>query len=479
MSSPASLRDLYASPPNTWQFAAAHPNGNETAAPASSSSYQWSASSGSNATPSTLLGLSPEDDENLDAKAIAAGLVTSALLQYATAAVAIPWEVGKTLLQVQWIPRDLEALPSRDLPKETEEEEELSDESPEEESYFADPQTLERNPPPPRQTDERGYVIRQSFADEDVVPEYIIPVGSASGTWDMMVRLKSFRPEGWLSLWKGLLTHATTEILASALQPIVRTLLESLLSPLLPSLDSPAGFFSPPPLLIPIASQVLTGFILSPLDLVRTRLIVQSSRFPTYSGPIDALKKILKYEGGLQGVYFHPHLFLPTIIDCTLRSVAPLVMPGMVASQLGISPEAHPFLVGCAECFGTIGSLLVTIPFETVRRRLQVQVRGTAKPLRPCVELRPVPYNGMVDAFWHIVTEERSDIPLKPKRHRRRSVTAKSKVPEEPEKESWLRNTGIGQLYRGLGLRLGASLLVFVLAMTTGRDEPDAGWAEL
>ncbi|EKM60798.1 uncharacterized protein PHACADRAFT_133578 [Phanerochaete carnosa HHB-10118-sp] len=478
MSSPASLRDLYATPPNPWSFNDAPANGTDATVSAPSTSYQWTAPPSSNS--QALLGLTAPDDEGMDAKAVAVGLVTSALLQYATTAVAIPWEVGKTLLQVQWIPRDLEALPSRDLPRETDEEEEMSDDSPEEESYFADPQALERNPPLPRMTDERGYVIRQSIADEDVVPEYILPVGSASGTWDMMVRLKSFKPEGWLSLWKGLLTSAVTEILSTALQPIVRTLLESLLSPLLPSLDSPSGLFSPPPLLIPVASQVITGFILSPLDLVRTRLIVQSSRFPTYSGPIDTLRKILKHEGGLQGVYFHPHLFVPTIIDCTLRSVAPFVMPGMVASHLGISSEAHPILVGCAECIGTISSLLVTIPFETVRRRLQVQVRGTAKPLRPCVELRPVPYNGMVDAFWHIITEERSDIPLKPKRHRRKSVTAKGKAAEEgTEKESWLRNTGIGQLYRGLGLRLGANVLVFVLAMTTGRDEPDAGWAEL
>ncbi|GJE85910.1 mitochondrial carrier [Phanerochaete sordida] len=479
MSSPTSLRDLYAAPPDSWAFNAPPANGSDALAAAPSSSYQWTVQTGPTPSPQALLGLASHDDEGLDAKAVAVGLVTAALMQYATAAVATPWEVGKTLLQVQWIPRNLDALPSRDLPKEVDEDEEMSDDSPEEESYFADPQSLEDNPPPRRMTDERGYVIRQSIADEDVIPEYIIPVGSASGTWDMMVRLKSFRPEGWLSLWKGLLTHAVTEILSGALQPIVRTLLESLLSPVLPSLDSPSGLFSPPPLLIPVVSQVITGFILSPLDLVRTRLIVQSSRFPTYSGPIDALKKILKHEGGLHGVYFHPHLFLPTIIDCTLRSVAPFVMPGMVASQLGISSAAHPFLVGCSEWLGSVGSLLVTIPFETVRRRLQVQVRGTAKPLRPCVELRPVPYNGMVDAFWHIVTEERSDIPLKPKRHRRKSVTTKGKAPEEPEKESWMRNTGVGQLYRGLGLRLGASLLVFVLAMTTGRDEPDAGWAEL
>lgn len=34
-------------------------------------------------------------------------------------------------------------------------------------------------------------------------PEYIIPVGSMNGTWDMVKRIATFRGEGWLSLWKG------------------------------------------------------------------------------------------------------------------------------------------------------------------------------------------------------------------------------------------------------------------------------------
>lgn len=34
-------------------------------------------------------------------------------------------------------------------------------------------------------------------------PEYIIPVGSMNGTWDMVKRVATFRGEGWRSLWKG------------------------------------------------------------------------------------------------------------------------------------------------------------------------------------------------------------------------------------------------------------------------------------
>ncbi len=33
-------------------------------------------------------------------------LVASAVLQYTSTAIVMPWEVGKLLLQVQWVPRD-------------------------------------------------------------------------------------------------------------------------------------------------------------------------------------------------------------------------------------------------------------------------------------------------------------------------------------------------------------------------------------
>lgn len=34
-------------------------------------------------------------------------LLLAVLMQYSTAAAAQPWEVARTLLQVQWVPRDL------------------------------------------------------------------------------------------------------------------------------------------------------------------------------------------------------------------------------------------------------------------------------------------------------------------------------------------------------------------------------------
>lgn len=250
--------------------------------------------------------------------------------------------------------------------------------------------------------------------------------------------------------------------------------------------------FHQPPVILPITSHVLTGLILSPLELIRTRLIVQSynNRYRTYTGPFDALHKILRDEGGLKGIYFHPNLLIPTLLDSALRPIVSFALPGLIASYFGashITEETHPVAWGCAELTASCIGLLVTLPIETIRRRLQVQVRGAAEPIKGCVELRPAPYNGVVDAFWHILTEERSDLPITYRRRpRRNSKSAKSKDDEKEEKgevddepESIWKNTGLGQLYRGLGMRLGASAIYFVLNLIVSPEQTDAGWVEI
>jgi fusion and transport protein UGO1 len=392
------------------------------------------------------------------------------MLQYTSTAIAMPWEVGKLLLQVQWVPRDVQ---DSDLVQEVVEEEETSD-SGEDESYFADPEAttssreIPRNDHPP-------------IRDDDSRPEYIIPVGPQDGVWGMMKRIGRFRGEGWLALWKGLLTSCATEVLTSTLQPIIHNILQALFFP-------PNTLFQQPPILLPVASHLITGLILSPLDLVRTRMIVQSfiPRYKSYSGPIDALSQILRDEGGLKGIYFHPNLLIPTLIDCTIRPLVSLALPGIIASYVGaarITEENNPIAWGISELAGSCIGLLLTLPFETVRRRLQVQTRGTAKPIRSCVELRPKPYYGVVDVLWHILTEERSDVPLhrhtKKRRASRAGTGADHTTTKTIENEGWFKNTGIGQLYRGLGMRLGASVIVFVLAVVSGGEDADSGWAEL
>ncbi|KAF8213473.1 mitochondrial carrier [Mycena galopus ATCC 62051] len=481
-SSSASLRGLYTDPSSAWSFVQSvpAPPSNSTSA-AAAPAYQWSSRPAHN----SIFDLAPEladPSDGIDPISLLKTLAASAILQYTSTAIAMPWEVGKLLLQVQWVPRDA-GEPEAGESLIEDDDDALTDEDDDNDSYFADPNaTPHAGFSASRQTDEP---VRRSVLEEGTRPEYIIPVGSASGVWGMMRRVSRFRSEGWLALWKGLLTSCITEILSTTFQPMIRSVLQALLVPT-------GAVFYHPPMFFPIVSHLIMGFILSPLDLIRTRLIVQSfSRHRVYTGPFDALTRILREEGGLKGIYLHPHLLIPTIIDNTLPPFVSFILPGLLASYVGaqITEDANPIAWGVASLAGSCLGLLITLPFETVRRRLQVQVRGTAQPIRGCVELRPAPYNGVVDALWHILTEERSDLPIttsaQQKRKRRLSkgkeragAPAGEEAPPQ-EEQGWMRNTGIGQLYRGLGMRLGASVIMFALALFSGGDEADGGWAEL
>ncbi|KAF8446242.1 mitochondrial carrier domain-containing protein [Boletus edulis BED1] len=479
MASNPSLRDLYNPPSTQWSFfpppSSSVPK--QSATNASFPSYQWTNRPAPNSIFDLSSSLSVGEASSLDVSLLFRSLVASALLQYSSTAMAMPLEVGKLLLQIQWVPKD--ALTQEPEDEAEEEAEILSLATNEEDSYFVEPGTVPTHRPAPKLVDDRGYMIRTSVMEDGTRPEYIISVGSASTSWGMIKRLINFHGEGWLSLWKGLLTSCIHDVAFANLQPLVDSVLHSLF------LSSQSGFYRPSPLL-PVASHVLTGFLLSPLDLIRTRLIAQSSmpRYKTYGGPIHALSDILANEGGLRGIYLHPHLLIPTVLETGLRTFMHIALPAVIAPRLWLGPhvaaDTHPVAWAFAEVLAGCACLLVTLPIETVRRRLQIQTRGTAKPLRACVETRPVPYNGIVDTMWHILTEERSDLPIQ--RPRRRRTVEKEKRQEEAEVgggERWLRRTGVGQLYRGLGMRLAASVIVFLLAVVGGGEDVDGGWAEL
>jgi hypothetical protein len=112
MTAPPSLRDLYNYPSSAWSFLPAPTPSSDTTSPAHSQvvsptyQYQWSTRPSYN----SIFDLSPSIDLNerssLNATLLFRSLLASAVLQYTSSAIAMPWEVGKLLLQVQWVPRD-------------------------------------------------------------------------------------------------------------------------------------------------------------------------------------------------------------------------------------------------------------------------------------------------------------------------------------------------------------------------------------
>lgn len=184
-------------------------------------------------------------------------------------------------------------------------------------------------------------------------------------------------------------------------------------------------------------------------------------------------------------MYLHPQLLYPTILDYTIRPLAELTFPGLIARSLGahVNEHTHPFVWNLTQFVGCSSALLVTLPIETVRRRLQVQTRGSAAPLKACVELRRLPYHGVVAAAYNILKEERSDLPARTLKRKGCAGAARKETGElqldVEETGGWMSQTGLGQLYRGIGMRLSASAIVFLLQIFMGPSDIDSGWTEM
>lgn len=249
-----------------------------------------------------------ENDDLIDSSAAARELVNFSILKYLTTAISCPFDVSNTLLQVQYLPReDAEVSetmtqPSSDNGQEEDEEEEEYDpygaaeeeedeeeDSEEEEEFFDDSKRRRRRsstqaPGPSGATldytnpefsqqmplDESGYIVRKSVYDDDTRPSYQMkPI--EGGVWQGIGRLMKHPHEGWRALFKGQYTNWVYEILHLFLQPT----LEGSLNDMFDLYDDTIPLVHldrvGPNLATLVGSNLIVGFILSPLELVRTR----------------------------------------------------------------------------------------------------------------------------------------------------------------------------------------------------------------
>jgi fusion and transport protein UGO1 len=275
----------------------------------------------------------------------------------------------------------------------------------------------------------------------------------------------------------GQLTTFIADSLTSAIQPAIASVLTISLVPTvagLTLLESPRPGTS---LALECGARLLTTVLLSPLDLVRTRLIAQASaaRYRRSKGPLHALRQLIEDEGGLATLFFHSNLLLPALLEGFLRPLIHLGTPLLLDRVLGLRADRRPYAYGLAELgLGTLGLVLV-LPIETVRRRLQLQSRATgtgSRPYRACVETRPVPYAGIVDALYRIITEETTSVPpsvaARRGRSRKSAVAGGSTTAAEDAKS--VKASGLGQLYRGFGVGFVANLVVFGLGLVSDRE---------
>jgi hypothetical protein len=220
-----------------------------------------------------------------------------------------------------------------------------------------------------------------------------------------------------------------------------------------------AGAHNPTiPLGLHVAAHLLTHMFLSPLELLRTRLIVQPSSDPKSKSSIGLLRESISEEGGVAKLYTHPQLFIPALLEHTLRPIFTLSIPLIIERRLGITPDGSPITYQMLDLSLGLASLLVILPIETVRKRLQLQDRmsstevwqrgGKREKRKSVVRLRKREYYGLVDTIWRIVTEE-TGVPKKKRSKRRASRTEHVNPVDEHEKQRAAFD-GIKQLYRGV-----------------------------
>lgn len=118
--------------------------------------------------------------------------------------------------------------------------------------------------------DDSGYAIRTSVYDDTTRPSHQIkPI--KDGVWEGIRALLKQPHEGWSSLFKGQYTKWLYEILHLFLQPT----LEGILNDAFDLYDDTIPLVHldhvGPNLATLVASNLIVGFILSPLELIKTR----------------------------------------------------------------------------------------------------------------------------------------------------------------------------------------------------------------
>jgi len=251
----------------------------------------------------------------------------------------------------------------------------------------------------------------------------------------MIRRIRHTPTEGLPALWKSQIITTLHSISSNLLQPHVHALLLTF-SPDAPSYDIPLTALPNPTIALglQVASHLLTHLVLSPMEVIRTRLIAMPMSHASTPSSVSMFRRMVDEEGGFSGMYFNSNLLIPSIFEHTVRPLLTLSIPLLLERTLGYSPEMSPITYSLCDLSLGLGSLLILLPIETVRKRLQIQARGNGTRGKTIVRTRDRDYVGVVEAIWRIVTEETGV--------RRKRVM--------DEKDEGGHFSGIRQLYRGV-----------------------------
>ncbi|KAJ3117718.1 hypothetical protein HDU96_005848 [Phlyctochytrium bullatum] len=404
------------------------------------------------------------DDEDWDASP---SMISFAVAKYLANALGNPLQVVLILRQIEYSPKYLgiessvedgyydEPSPDRNDTFETASESSdfSEDETLPDISLNTHPMAEQQGQPRYASADSAGYLVQTGMGPDDPMrPPFETSVLGLTSFQSMRALLR-LRDETIFSLWKGCQTLWFHDIGTMILQPRI----ESIVSEIAGTQDQsiiPLVHVENvmPNFLAAVASYSTTEFLLSPLEIIRTRLVAQTLHpvHRKYHGTGDCFQKIVEEEGW--SVLYFNRAFLPTVLHITLQALFRFGTDLVLERGLGISPEESPVTFRLMDFLGKTVEILALMPLETVRRRMYCQLsKASDRPLETVVPTNKIPYAGMLDCVGRLVTEEdssRRDL-------KRRRARAKGGEP----RGTWT----LSPLYRGLKLRIFANASITLL----------------
>ncbi|PJF17456.1 hypothetical protein PSACC_02747 [Paramicrosporidium saccamoebae] len=345
-----------------------------------------------------------------------------ALLKFGVAAISSPFETARLLRQIQCNNGD-------------EEEEEVPDDVRNAQSAWWDATLMDQQ----RKEREEHFSKRESqrigemYASEGNIygriPSDIsrdstgylserLPAGYLSSQWPLNLnKHKSLwgslgeisRRQGLFSLWQGVMAGWTHEVLMDVGRATVEEALES--SNVLREHFGPLSLFAEDvvrPSLIAGVAQGIVGTLLTPVEFVRLRLVAQSVWMPErkYYGFWHALRTISREETGLFGLFKHPILtFTTSFIQPVLR-ILPVSLLNYYMTPAEDTSLALSIGWIALQNIITCVPLIITMPLETIRRRLLIQCTTSSRTPYITRVRTARPYSGLLNCLWRMVREE-------------------------------------------------------------------------
>ncbi len=371
-------------------------------------------------------------------------LLDTLLWRYSSVLLAQPFDVAKTLLQVSLPPSNvIPATPKRRRisPRrisanghgsskgrydETDEDEsdsaEHSDQSDDIPDYFSSAAPRSRSPrkrrrtPPSTELSPSPTPTPRDRREHDPGEEYKLRLKKPDSITHAISAI--YNTSGAVGLWRATNCTFLYSIAIRTIDSFIRSLLLAIVG--LPDIIGPdpgglgpslsvtgsAGFSgldlseSPNPigsLIIVGLASCITGLLLAPLDLVRTRLIVT----PTSNPPRGLVQNLRR----LPSLMAPSTLWLPTVLLHGIPQMFSAASPLVLRRQLKITPETTPSLWSLASFTISVTDLFLRLPLETVLRRAQVSSLKRAEPDLPTV-VDTSPYIGVWGTVYSILHTE-------------------------------------------------------------------------